>query len=175
MSEEEKQELATEAVDDSEAQGLLERFKQLDNPDVQRLIKDHPKEVEAMVTVVKRTVSMHRGPLPPVDVLKGYESILEGAADRVVKMAEREQEHRHAIDNKGMELQKTHLDKEAEKTKRGQHIGGFVVTLCLIATVLLGVLDKQAAAAVLGGGTIVSLAIVFVLGRWPHKETKEKE
>jgi uncharacterized membrane protein len=38
--------------------------------------------------------TLHQGPLPSPDVLQGFENVVTGAADRVIRMAEREQEAR---------------------------------------------------------------------------------
>jgi len=38
------------------------------------------------------------GPLPPPRILKGYEEVLSGSADRIFRMAENEQSHRHALE-----------------------------------------------------------------------------
>ena len=42
----------------------------------------------------------HSGPLPHPRILLGYEEVLPGAADRILKMAENEAEHRHIIDKR---------------------------------------------------------------------------
>jgi len=49
--------------------------------------------------VVKISQGIFSGPLPPPQVLQGYEDILPGAAERILQMAEQEQSHRHAFDN----------------------------------------------------------------------------
>ena len=38
------------------------------------------------------------GPIPPPGILAGYNSIIPDGADRVIKMAEREQAHRYNIE-----------------------------------------------------------------------------
>jgi len=40
------------------------------------------------------------GPLPPPEVLHGYESVLPGLADRVVKMAENQSAHRQRLESR---------------------------------------------------------------------------
>ena len=40
------------------------------------------------------------GPLPPPDILKGYNEVVSHGADRIMKMAELEQEHAHKMDNR---------------------------------------------------------------------------
>lgn len=39
------------------------------------------------------TYKHESGPIPSVDVLRGYEEILPGAADRIISMAEKQQDH----------------------------------------------------------------------------------
>jgi uncharacterized membrane protein len=37
------------------------------------------------------------GPIPPPEIIGGYEKVLVGSADRIIKMAEKEQNHRHLL------------------------------------------------------------------------------
>jgi len=43
---------------------------------------------------------IHSGPIPAPIVIEGYEKILPGAADRIIKMAELEQLHQHSYVNR---------------------------------------------------------------------------
>jgi len=36
-----------------------------------------------------------QGPIPPPEVIKGYEKVLPGSANRIIAMAEKEQDYRH--------------------------------------------------------------------------------
>lgn len=46
------------------------------------------------------SASLFSGPLPPPTILQGYEDVLPGSADRILKMAEKEQSNRHDLVNK---------------------------------------------------------------------------
>ncbi|EHI56450.1 hypothetical protein HMPREF9333_00312 [Johnsonella ignava ATCC 51276] len=46
------------------------------------------------------SASLFSGPLPPPSILQGYEDVLPGSADRILKMAEKEQSNRHDLINK---------------------------------------------------------------------------
>lgn len=48
---------------------------------------------QALVAV--ETTLSHSGPIPSPEVIGGYEKVLAGSADRIIKMAEKEQDHRH--------------------------------------------------------------------------------
>ena len=53
-----------------------------------------------MGVVAHYTESLSAGPLPNPDILAGYEKVLTGAADRIIKMAEREQAHAHSMNKR---------------------------------------------------------------------------
>lgn len=40
------------------------------------------------------------GPVPPPEILAGYEKALSGTADRILAMAETQQKHRHGMESK---------------------------------------------------------------------------
>lgn len=82
------------------------------------------------------------GPIPHPELLERYNSIVPGAAERILQMAEKEQAHRHKIDAQE-ESNRTALIKIAEKDsaasntarKSGQFIGLVVTLICVIAAV----------------------------------------
>lgn len=45
----------------------------------------------------------YAGPIPHPEILAGYENTLAGAADRIIKMAEEEQRHRHDQEHRMLE------------------------------------------------------------------------
>lgn len=55
------------------------------------------KQDNMSVVAAKYTFS---GPIPPPEALERYEKIAPGAADRILTMAEMEQRHRHAYEDK---------------------------------------------------------------------------
>ncbi len=44
--------------------------------------------------------TLFQGPLPPPEILAGYDDVTPGAADRIITMAEKNQAHRHALEAK---------------------------------------------------------------------------
>ncbi len=58
-----------------------------------------------MVATQRVETRMHSGPLPDPQTLEQYNQILPGAADRIIGMAEREQAHRHIIQQKTLTAQ----------------------------------------------------------------------
>lgn len=63
------------------------------NPNqVQQVLGQQPQSLMAV-----ETVTTHQGPIPSPEIIAGYEKVLAGSADRIIKMAEKEQAHRHAV------------------------------------------------------------------------------
>lgn len=80
-------------------------------------------ETESSAGGYPRSTSF-RGPLPPPDVLRGYNDILPGAADRIIRMAEREGDHRRLYEQR-------ELRRRSREATIGQFLG-FGLALALI-------------------------------------------
>lgn len=98
------------------------------------------------------------GPLPPPEVLRGYDDALPGAAERILRMAETDQ-----ADTR--EAGQLAIREAAAESRRGQKYGLLVALAALTAACVPGDQGHEAAAAPVGGGTVVGLAAVFITGR----------
>ena len=107
---------------------------------------------------VQREEHLFSGPLPAPEVLRGYDEILSGAAERIIRMAEKEQTNAH-------EAGLLALRESATGNRRGQIIGGIVALAALGTAAFLGYHGHSAAAGIVGGTTVVGLVTVFVTGR----------
>lgn len=68
------------------------------------------------------------GPLPPPAALEHFERIAPGAAERVLRMAEQEQGHRHAIEAAAM-----HTQQETVRLTARDNIVGMVLGFLALA------------------------------------------
>ena len=75
--------------------GKASRRKEL-RPQPDPLFIQQP--VAHSIQKIEQSVQIRSGPLPDPESIAAYERALPGAADRIFKMAEREQEHRHLSD-----------------------------------------------------------------------------
>lgn len=80
------------------------------------------------------------GPLPAAGEFEKYERALPGAADRILRLAEKEAEHRHAEDEKL-------TNHSIRSGKRGQ-IFAFIISVASIALILTSILFFQPLAAI---------------------------
>lgn len=116
---------------------------------------------DTRTAVQVRTTESYSGPLPPADQLAAYDKVEPGAANRIIVMAEDYAKHSRA-------LEQTALSLEGKTRLRGQLLGVVVVLAVLGACLIALDLGYEAFAIALGSGTLVALAIVFVLGKVPE-------
>lgn len=109
------------------------------------------------------------GPIPPPEALARYEEIQSGAADRIIKMAEKQQDHR-------MSLEKKAIGGQIDQSKRGQIFGFIAILLCIgVAIFFAASFDMTTFAASFLSITMVVLVGLFVTGKnIMKKDLKEK-
>lgn len=112
-----------------------------------------PPEVLQAVSVTMQ--SQYSGPIPPPQVLKGYEEAIPGSGDRILSMAEKEQDHRHMMEKNFMVV-----------SRNAEYAGiilGFTLALTTIIggfLVILNGFEVTGIAAI--GGAAAILAVVYL-------------
>ena len=115
------------------------------------------KEVKKALMIIRS--EMYSGPIPPPEALARYEEIQSGAADRILKMAEKQQEHRMALETKA-------IGGQVDQSKRGQLFGFILVFVCIAVAVIFAVYFGMTAFAVTFlCVTMVSVVGLFVTGK----------
>lgn len=104
----------------------------------------------------------YEGPLPTPADFSAYKDTLPSAPERIMAMAEKEQDYRHKINNKVVNLGMI-------ESFCGMAVAFLVVALCLGAAVYLAMQDKTTVAVVLIG-VVASLAAIFYLKKQPDKQ-----
>lgn len=107
----------------------------------------------------------YEGPLPHPDLFKRYEETLPGAADRILKMAESEQNQRH-------QTNKELLAMYRDERKRGQYLGCFLSAGFALMGFILGYLGHEWLAGTIFIVSVISIAVVFVLNKEPENKDK---
>jgi uncharacterized membrane protein len=72
------------------------------------------------------------GPLPPPDLLRGYEEACPGAADRIIAMAERQLAHSQTLETRMLEAANADSKNDFAEGRLGQ-VCGLIVALSFIA------------------------------------------
>lgn len=93
-------------------------------------------------------------PLPHPEILEGYDYVIEGSAERILSMFEREQEHRHKWEERAL---RTHTIS----TILGQLLGFLIATSVFGAAMVIGLYGDTNTAAFIW---VFGLAIVVMAG-----------
>jgi uncharacterized membrane protein len=113
-------------------------------------------------SVEQRTVA-RSGPLPAPEELAAYNQVFPGAAERIIKMAEAQSEHR-------MGVEKHVIHSHQDQVKRGQYFGLFSVAIVVACATYAAISGAEGFASVLGGATVVGLATAFLGGKYMQKK-----
>ena len=103
------------------------------------------------------------GPLPPPKHFAAYDSVVPGAADRILKMAEEQADHRRHLENEV-------VMSELKLKRRGQVLA-FVITM----TALAGGIGAMMTGASLSGAAVCLLALASVVGLFWWGGRREKQ
>lgn len=122
---------------------------------IQVLERLPPEQREEVLQIFEK---VHMGPICAPEDLARYEAILPGLAERIVRLPEREQEHRHRLIEAAVE-------RDYTLKSRGQILA--MVALIILAGLALAfaLLGDIKSAAIVGVGTIAAVVGIFVTGR----------
>lgn len=113
-----------------------------------------------------------RGPIPHPDILKGYERIAKGSANRIISMAENEAKHRHEIE--------TRASKADSRDSLLGIIAAFLIAAFILACGTFIAVRVQNIAGVIAG-TLLDLAGIgtivgtFLTNTRPKNEDEKME
>ena len=132
-----------------------------DPTDIHRILEqisaDLPEERRLAFSLVRASIESRTfsGPTPPPEILREYEAILPGSADRIFTMAEAQQSHR-------IRLESLAVPARENRANRGQ-IFALIVALAGLAVAGLAISEGQQWAAIaIGGADLALLAGLFL-------------
>ena len=117
----------------------------------------------------------YSGPVPDPEALAKYEQIQPGFAERLLSMAEKEQNERIATQNNIINTEKELNHKELANVKRGQTFALIAVLSVVFLCGYVFYLGNAKEARDIGVIVIVALAGVFITGRLYIKKKIPKE
>lgn len=109
------------------------------------------------VVSVSRSLESFEGPLPPPDVLEGYERMLPGSAERILRMAEQQAEHRRVV-------LITLVEADTSRARWGLWLGAVVALVFVLAAVVMVLAGQAVAGTIVATADLLSIVGVFVYG-----------
>lgn len=90
-------------------------------------------------------------------MLAAYNNAVPDAAERILRMAEEQQEHRHR-------LEAIVIRGDVRRADHGLYIGGAIIALAVICGSILVYFDKDVQGLLLGIGSMVTAVGAFIWG-----------
>lgn len=142
--------------------------------DGKRLEQMHLDPLAARIMLAQHTTESMSGPLPPSAELDGYERTLSGAADRVLKMAELEQEGRLWENKERIRLDEKLITGFKWRTGFAQFAALILVLAAFYVAHDLSMHDHDTTGSIIGGTTIAAILAAF-LGTKLGAQAKSKK
>ncbi len=138
------------------------------------LLQDVPEELRQAVVSI---FSHFQGPLPPPSILKGYEDVEQGLANRIVAMAEDQQKHRMAMDHHRMEIENRAIGIDEAVIRSGfvMERWGLAAGLIIALVMAIGSMVLIYTGSDVGGLAIIIAEIAVLAGVFYVARQRQKE
>jgi len=129
-----------------------------------KLSTEDRQKLEQLLSSPMAVSSFHyQGPIPPASELAGIDRIIPGGADRIIRMAENQAQHRQ-------DIEKVVITCQQNQSGQGQWFA-FIIALALVGTGTFCILKSHDwAGAVIITSTLVSAAGTFIVGKSSQKQ-----
>jgi len=119
------------------------------------------------------------GPIPPPDVLQGYDEVIPGLADRIVGMAEAEGNHRRDQERRALDAEiendRILIGAYIKKVRIGQILAFVIAVVALCLGSYVAANGYQFAGAVIGTGGLIGIVTAFIQGRRKDNPADERK
>jgi uncharacterized membrane protein len=105
------------------------------------------------------------GPLPPPEVLRQYNDILPGGAERIFTLAENRARHRQNLEQQIINAQIEDARAQRAEARLGQIFAFLIGTIAIATGAWVAIQGAPWTGAFIGGGGVIGLVSVFVYGR----------
>lgn len=124
----------------------------------------HPATQNSNAAAFK--IEGYAGPVPSPQMLREYDDIVPGLADRLISVFEQQAKHRMGLEDKVVQ-------DNSHRANLGLWFGFILGAMAILSAVGLSIAHLQVAGGILGGTGMVSLAAVFVYGSQQRKSERE--
>jgi uncharacterized membrane protein len=117
----------------------------------------------------------YQGPFPHPDILRQFETVKSGTAERLIQMAEGEGRHRQEIEKMLLGSEIRTRENQFKLASRGQIFSVAISLTAIVGGVIVGIWGQPWLGTALGGGglaTVILSAIRKPVNTAKHGETK---
>ena|ERR1700730_2348918 len=146
---------------------------------IQRGVNHHddPNDFERtpQATTVVRHTQRFFGPIPPPEVLAGYDRVQPGFASRIIAMAETENNHRREMERSIVRGGLASQDRQFSEARVGQICAAMITIAALGLGCYTALNGHDVTGGVLGASGVGGIVTTFVLGRSTNRNPEPPE
>ena len=158
------------------AQEIYPEFSALKQGEQEERIKRGVSTVRegGIICVRQETHEMFKGPLPPPNILAGYDTIVPGCAKQIIEDMLSESSHRRAMEEKSLDNAIIYTKDGLDKGYQISVVGLIVGCVIAIGGIALGgapsTIPSLVSGTLISGASLVSIVSKLVDGKQPVKE-----
>lgn len=125
-----------------------------------------PDKRERVLSIVQTAVQ-YQGPLPPPEMMRGYNAEIPNGANRIMELLEKQTDHRIEMENKV-------VTGKLSLSKTGQTLGFILALVFGVIALVFGLNGQPVLAGTVLTTTILGLVGVFVLGKESNGKDRQE-
>lgn len=146
--------------------GKKHRQRKFINPIQHSQSAQSSSQIVSQSQSVSAQVQLYQGPLPAPEILRQYDQVVPGAAERIISMAEQQAKHRQ-------NLESTVVLSDVKDSNTGLWLGFIIGIVAIISGAVCILQGHTIAGGVLGGSAVPGLTAVFVYGSRQRRKERE--
>ena len=123
----------------------------------QKIPAQHPR-----IHVNHVQASTFSGPLPPPDIMEGYNNIVPNAAERIITVFESEVKHRHDLERAQVDDEKQDRIRAHRLILLGQVMGFILAVAFIVSGTFLIFHDKQVSGTIVSTTAMLGIIAAFL-------------
>jgi uncharacterized membrane protein len=127
-----------------------------------------PSKQQSQQIVQQQSITSYSGPIPPPNILIKYEEIQPGFADRIIKMAEKQGEHRQSLELKV-------INSDISIRNKGQYFAFILGLISIISGTFLIYSGKNIQGFIVLITSLGSLVTAFMYGTYTRSKERKKK
>ncbi|MCW5549170.1 MAG: DUF2335 domain-containing protein [Opitutaceae bacterium] len=113
---------------------------------------------------ITASAQTYSGPTPPPDHIEAYQRWVPDAAERFMRIAESEIEHRRLLEVRHMKEMELTGEVNRKQSGRGQWMAFVLGVIGIGGSIWLGVMGQVWPSTVIGGGSLTAIIVAFLRG-----------
>ena len=135
--------------------------------------KSRPKKLPVVPHIEQQM--LYQGPVPPPQILEKLESVLPGAAERIFKMAEKDQDNMIVLQQKAQDSARQAAVEEHKENTLSLWMAFVVCSVFVICGTVLVVSGHDAVGATMIGTTLLGVIGSFLAQRRTNRSRKQTQ